>query len=73
MFLLHDRHDTSIPFTESRAFASALSHLHHPYDYAEFNIFNHVQVRSDLNIGALIGDGSHLFSILTQVMLLGSQ
>jgi hypothetical protein len=73
VFLLHDRHDTSIPFTESRAFATTLSHLHHPYDYVEFNIFNHVEVRSNLNIGELVGDGSHLFNILTQIMLLGSQ
>jgi hypothetical protein len=73
MFLLHDRHDPSIPFTESRAFAAALSRLHHPYDYVEFNIFDHVEVRSDLNIGQLVGDGSHLFSMLDQMMLLGSQ
>jgi hypothetical protein len=73
MFLLHDRHDTSIPFTESRAFAAALARLHHPYDYVEFNIFDHVRVRTNLNDGELIGDGTHLFSILDQMMLLGSQ
>jgi hypothetical protein len=73
IFLLHDRHDPSIPFTESRDFAARLASLHHPYDYVEFNIFNHVQVRSDLNLGELIGDGSHLFSILIQIMQLGSQ
>jgi hypothetical protein len=73
MFLLHDRHDPSIPFTESRAFAAALARLHHSYDYIEFNIFDHVRVRSNLSFGELAGDGAHLFSILDQMMLLGSQ
>ncbi|HLZ58723.1 MAG TPA: hypothetical protein VKR06_17425 [Ktedonosporobacter sp.] len=72
IFLLHDRHDPSIPFTESRDFAAALARLHHPYDYVEFQIFDHVEVKSNIPVGQLIGDGAHLFSILQQILFLGA-
>ncbi|HEX3643842.1 MAG TPA: hypothetical protein VHV10_21335, partial [Ktedonobacteraceae bacterium] len=38
IFLLHDRNDTSLPVTESRDFAAALTRLHHQHDYVEFHI-----------------------------------
>ena len=72
IYLLHDRSDTSIPFTESRAFAAALARIHHPYDLAEFGIFEHVQVRSDLAVGLLFSDGPRLFHVLSEVLLASS-
>ncbi len=72
IYLLHDRSDTSVPFTESRAFAAALARIHHPYDLAEFGIFEHVQVRSDLVVGLLFSDGPRLFHVLSEVLLASS-
>src|SRR6202022_3329685 len=57
IFLLHDRDDHSLPVTETRAFAAALTLLHHPHEYVELHIFDHVRVRSDLNATQLFGDG----------------
>ena len=71
-FLLHDRNDTSVPFTESRAFAATLARLHHPYEYVEFQIFDHVEVRSNLVLSQEVTDGSRLFTILTQLLLADS-
>ena len=72
VYLLHDRNDQFVPFTESRAFAAALTSIHHPYDFAEFGIFQHVEVRSNLNVWQLAGDSTSLFRILTEVLLPGS-
>ncbi len=72
IYLLHDRSDSFVPFTESRDFAAALARIHHPYDFVEFGIFQHTEVRSNLNPGQLIGDGINLFRILNEVLLLGS-
>jgi hypothetical protein len=72
VYLLHDRSDPSIPFTESRECAAALARIHHPYDLAEFGIFEHVQVRSGLGIGQLLSDGPHLFHVLSQIVYVGS-
>jgi pimeloyl-ACP methyl ester carboxylesterase len=72
IYLLHDRNDTLVPVTESRDFAAALAKLHHPYDYVEFHIFDHVEVRANSNLGQIITDGSHLFSILDNILLASS-
>jgi dienelactone hydrolase len=72
IYFLHDRSDTSVPFTETRAFAAALERIHHPYDLAEFGIFEHVQVRSDLAVGLLFSDGPRLFHVLSEVLLASS-
>lgn len=45
IFLLNDANDTSIAFTESRAFDEALTRLHHSHRFVEFHIFDHVQMR----------------------------
>jgi dienelactone hydrolase len=71
IYLLHDRTDPDIPFTESRDFDAALTHLNQPHDFVEFGIFSHVEVRSDLGLGALIGDGAHLFSVLVKLLQVG--
>lgn len=72
VFLLHDRNDAFLPFTESRDFAAALARIHHRHDYVEFHIFDHVEVKSHLDVAQLLGDGSRLFSIMDQVMQLAS-
>jgi len=72
IYLLHDRNDQFVPFTESRAFAAALMRIHHSYDFAEFGIFQHVEVRSNLNVWQLAGDSTGLFRILTEMLSLGS-
>jgi dienelactone hydrolase len=69
IYLLHDRADTSVPFTESRDFAAALMRIHHHYDLAEFGIFQHVQVRADLGIAQLLSDSPRLFRILSEILL----
>jgi hypothetical protein len=68
IFLLHDYNDTSLPFTESRAFDAALTSLHHPHRYVEFHIFDHVQMRAGLNLPQLLGDGTQLFTMLADVL-----
>lgn len=72
IYLLHDRNDTLVPVTESRDFAAALAQLHKSYDYVEFHIFNHVEVRANSNLGTIIKDGSHLFIILDKILLASS-
>src|SRR6266849_2808265 len=71
IYLLHDRADDSIPFTESRDFAVALMRLGHPYDFTEFGIFHHVQVRPDIGV-ELLGDVLEIFRILRGVLLVSS-
>jgi dienelactone hydrolase len=68
IYLLHDRNDTYVPFTESRAFAAALVAARHPYDFVELNIFAHVEVKYGLGFGPLVGDGVQLFGILTELL-----
>jgi hypothetical protein len=68
IFLLHDRNDDSLPVTGSRAFDAALTSLHHPHEYVEFHIFDHVEVRSGLQIGQLASDGTKLFLLLEHVL-----
>ena len=72
IFLLHDRNDSSLPVTESRDFATALTRLHHQHDYVEFHIFDHVQVRSDLQLNQELTDGTRLFTILKELLLTAS-
>jgi hypothetical protein len=70
--LLHDRNDPSIPFSQSLEFAAALARLHHPYDFAAYSIFYHVEVVSHLSLGQWLGDGSKLFQTLNSILLVGS-
>jgi len=70
--LLHDRNDPSIPFTQSQEFAAALARIHHPYDFAAYSIFSHVQVQSNLGLGQLLSDGTKLFHALNTILLFGS-
>jgi len=70
--LLHDRNDSSIPFTQAQEFAAALARIHHPYDLAAYSIFSHVQVRSNLGLAQLLSDGTKLFQAINSIMLVGS-
>ncbi len=72
IYLLHDRSDQFVPFTESRDFAAVLTRIHHPHDFAELGIFQHVEVRPGFNLGQLLGDGTSLFRILNEVLFPGS-
>ncbi|HEX8037422.1 MAG TPA: hypothetical protein VF510_26435 [Ktedonobacterales bacterium] len=69
IYLLHDRNDVFIPFTQSRDFAAALTRLGHPHDFAEFDIFAHVEVRTGEGIGPLLRDGVTLFRIINELLL----
>ena len=68
VYLLHDRSDLYVPYTESRAFDAALTRAGHPHSFAEFSIFQHVEVKSGLGFGQLAQDGWSLFQILIRVM-----
>lgn len=70
--LLHDRNDLSIPFTQSQEFAAALARIHHPYDFAAYSIFSHVQVQPNLGLAQLLSDGARLFQALNNILLVGS-
>lgn len=70
--LLHDRNDPSVPFTQAQEFAETLARLHHPYDFAAYNIFLHTQVRSNLALAQLLSDGTKLFQLLYRSVLVGS-
>jgi len=64
IYLLHDRHDTLVPFTESVNFASALASRHHPHEFIEFNIFHHTTVSGSLDLGAVLRDSPRLFAAI---------
>jgi hypothetical protein len=67
--LLHDRYDSFVPFTESVNFAAALTHLHHPHELVAFSIFQHTEVSSSLDMGALLRDSPRLFRAIHRAML----
>ena len=69
IYLLHDSSDQYVPFTESRDFDAALTRLGRPHDFVEFSIFSHVEVRSGLGLGPLLGDGARLYRILYEILL----
>lgn len=68
IYLLHDRSDQFVPVSESIEFATALALLHHPYDFAEFGIFQHVEVRTNSGFSQLVGDGKNLLRLTSEVM-----
>jgi dienelactone hydrolase len=64
IYLLHDRSDPFVPFTESRDFDTALNSLGKPHEFVEFSIFQHVEVKSGLGLGPLINDGVRLYRVV---------
>jgi hypothetical protein len=69
IYLLHSRDDSSLPVTESQAFAVALARLYHPYDFVQFGIFQHVLVEASPSITQLLSDAPSLFRVLYKVLL----
>lgn len=69
IYLLHDRNDQYVPYTQSREFAAALAALGHPHEFVEFSIFAHVEVKTGLGLGPLIGDGASLYRVLVKLLL----
>ncbi len=72
IYLLHDRNDQYVPFTESRDFAAALTRNHQPHEFAEFGIFQHVEVKGGVDLGQYLGDTINLFRILNEALLPGT-
>ena len=69
IYLLHDRSDIFVPFTESRDFSAALDRLSKPHQFVEFSIFQHVEVKSGLGLGPLIGDGLRLYRVVYSLLV----
>ncbi len=72
IYLLHSRDDAFLPITQSQEFAAVLARIHHPYDFVQFGIFQHVEVEANLNITQILGDVPPLFRVLYAVLLPGS-
>lgn len=72
IYLLHSRDDAFLPITQSQEFAGVLARIHHPYDFVQFGIFQHVEVEANLNITQILGDALPLFRVLYEVLLPGS-
>jgi dienelactone hydrolase len=72
IYLLHDRSDQFVPVSESLEFAATLARLHYPYDFAEFGIFQHVEVRTNSGFSQLVSDGQSLLRLTSEVMQAGS-
>jgi acetyl esterase/lipase len=68
IYLLHDRTDQYVPFTESRDFDAALTKAGRTHDYAEFGIFQHVYVKYSQGLGPVIHDSWGLFVIMTELL-----
>jgi pimeloyl-ACP methyl ester carboxylesterase len=64
VYLLHDRSDVFVPYTESRDFDSALTRLGASHEFVEFSIFQHVEVKSGLGLGPLVSDGLRLYRVV---------
>ncbi|HKD73983.1 MAG TPA: hypothetical protein VKB76_00755, partial [Ktedonobacterales bacterium] len=71
IYLLHDRDDPFLPYTQSRDFAAMLTRIRHPHDYVEFSIFAHVEVKSGNDLTSLIGDGARLYRVLFEILAYG--
>jgi acetyl esterase/lipase len=68
IYLLHDRTDQYVPFTESRDFDAALTAAGQTHDYAEFGIFQHVYVKYSQGLGPVLHDSWGLFIIMTELL-----
>ncbi|HKW21385.1 MAG TPA: hypothetical protein VJO13_08425 [Ktedonobacterales bacterium] len=68
VYLLHDRSDIFVPFTQSRDFNAALDRLGKSHQFVEFSIFQHVEVKSGLGLGPLIGDGLRLYRVVYSLL-----
>ncbi len=65
IYLLHDRNDEFVPFTESLNFDRD---YRGPHELVEFSIFQHVEVKSGLGIRSLLSDGARLYGVLVRIL-----
>ena len=68
VYIMHDRNDTYIPYTESRRLAAALAgypHLH----YTEFALFQHVEPTKSLELWSFLREIAKLYGHLSLLML----
>ena len=72
IYLLHDRTDPSVPVTQASDFAATLASLHHPYDFAEFGIFQHAVVVSNPSLSEELDDGAKLVHFVSEAVQIGS-
>ncbi len=72
LYILHDRNDQYLPYSQSRQLAAEIQRMRRPYDFAEFGIFQHVEVRPDLGFGQIADDASHLYRLLTEMLAIAS-
>lgn len=68
VYLLHDRSDQFVPFTESRDFAASLQQRGQAHDFVELSIFEHVEVRSGEDVSSLAYDGTRIAAILYKML-----
>lgn len=68
IYILQSRDDTSVPITEAEEFAAALARIHHPYDFVEFGIFQHVQVEANPPLAQVLDDVPPLFRVLSEIL-----
>jgi hypothetical protein len=64
IYLLYDRYDGHVPFTESVNFAAELNRLNRPHSLVKFSIFQHTQVSDSLDIGSLLRESPALISAI---------
>jgi hypothetical protein len=69
IYLLHDRNDSFVPFTESINYAAALARLQHPHEFVQFSIFQHTEVSDSIDFRSLLRDAPRLFLMINTVML----
>jgi dienelactone hydrolase len=69
IYLLHDRYDGHVPFTESVNFAAALTQLNRPHDLVQFSIFQHTQVSYSLDLGSLLRDLPRLLGAIHAALM----
>jgi fermentation-respiration switch protein FrsA (DUF1100 family) len=72
IYLLHDRNDPAIPYSQALEMVAALSRLHHPYNFTTYTIFSHVEINLNSSLIKELSNGPELLGVLTNVVLPGS-
>jgi acetyl esterase/lipase len=72
IYLLHDRHDEFVPYTETVDFGNWLTAHHRDHTAVLFDLFQHAEVRSGVPFGTLVADGTRLFWVLASIMNYGA-
>jgi predicted esterase len=72
IYLLHDRHDAFVPYTETVDFGNWLTAHHRDHTAVLFDLFQHAEVRSGVPFSTLVADGTRLFWVLASIMNYGA-